>query len=137
MLSESVTMAINIDKEDKNLTVSFDYSPERISKIKTLSGYKWGSLRKLWTVPDTAQNLKALKRLYKNERIDIRFVHDSENEILIKKMDDQLKLKGYSVKPLKFYEGHMNRFASFTNKDISAAGPQEIRNYILFLLDEQ
>ncbi len=129
-------MSVNIDKSEDRLVIKFDYSPERIVKIKTICGYKWDVSEKIWTIPNTAENLEALKKLYKNERIDIKFQQNPENDKALNSLDELLKLKGYSLKTRKLYKGHINRFASFINKNISDVEAQEIRKYILFLLDE-
>lgn len=130
-------MSVNIDKSEENLIVKFDYSPERISKIKTMVGYKWDALEKVWKVPYTEENMESLKKLYKNEKIDIIFQQNHENEKVIDNLEEILKLKGYSFKTRKQYIAHINRFTSFINKDISTIDSQEIRKFILFLLDEQ
>jgi site-specific recombinase XerD len=129
-------MSVNIDKSEGCLLIKFDYSPERITKIKTISGYKWDVLGKVWAVPYTEENLEHLKKLYKNETINIKFQNNIENEKVVNALNEQLILKGYSFKTRKLYKGHINRFASFVNKNISDVEAQEIRRYILFLLDE-
>lgn len=129
-------MSVYIDKLDDRFMIKFDYSPERIAKIKTICGYKWDTADKVWLVPQNEENLEALKKLFKNERIDIKFKHNPENDKVINALDEQLKLKGYSFKTRKLYKGHINRFVSFINKSISTIEAQEIRKYILFLLDE-
>lgn len=129
-------MSITIDKSDDKLEIKFDYSPRRIAKIKMLSGYKWDVSKKVWLIPYTNENLDALKKLYKNEKIDIKFQNNTENEKLINSLDELLKLKGYSFKTRKLYLGHIKRFASFIDKNISNVESQEIKKYILFLLDE-
>lgn len=129
-------MSVYIDKLDDRFMIKFDYSPERIAKIKTICGYKWDTADKVWLVPQNEENLEALKKLFKNERIDIKFQHNPENDKVINALDEQLKLKGYSFKTRKLYKGHINRFVSFINKSISTIEAQEIRKYILFLLDE-
>lgn len=130
-------MSINIDKSKENLIVKFNYSPERIAKIKTMRGFKWDVLEKVWKVPYSEENLENLKKLYKNEKVDIIFQKNNENEIVINSLEETLKLKGYSFKTRKQYIAIVNRFASFIDKDISNVDSQEIRKYILFLLDEQ
>lgn len=130
-------MSVYIDKLEDNLIIKFNYSPERIAKIKTIGGYKWDATEKVWRVPYTEGNFEALKKLYRNEKIEVKFQHSQENEKIINFLEELLKLKGYSFKTRKQYRAHINRFASFINKDISTVNSQEIRKYILFLLDEQ
>lgn len=130
-------MSLSIDKSGSNLIIKFDYSPERIAKIKTIGGYRWDALEKVWKIPYTEENLDVLKKLYKNEKIDVIFQQNDENERVMNELEETLKLKGYSFKTRKQYMGHISRFASFMNRDISAVDSQEIRKYILFLLDEK
>jgi len=39
MQKEGITMTVNISKHENELSVSFDYSQERISKIKSIKVY--------------------------------------------------------------------------------------------------
>jgi len=50
-------------------------------------------------------------------------------------MDNELKLNGYSQKTRKTYLGHVQRFISFNLKDTKDLGGDDIRKYLLFLLE--
>ncbi|MGH4122474.1 MAG: hypothetical protein ACREV6_06050 [Clostridium sp.] len=36
-------MTVNISKHENELVVSFDYSQERIAKVKSIKGHKWNA----------------------------------------------------------------------------------------------
>lgn len=81
-------MSVNIDKSIDSLVVKFNYSPERIAKIKTICGCKWDASEKTWKMPYTEENPEVLKKLYKNERIDIKFQQSPENDKAINKLEE-------------------------------------------------
>ena len=70
-MKEGVAMTINISNRESELAVSFDYSQERISKIKSIKGHKWYANDKIWTIPFTEENMVMLKELLKNEQKNI------------------------------------------------------------------
>ena len=110
MQKEGIAMSVNISKFQDELIVSFDYSVERISKIKSIKGHKWNSNDKIWTVPFTDQNLILLKKLFKNEQNNIDIDNNLRNRELYKRMEEEIKLKGYSFKTKKSYMSHEKDF---------------------------
>ncbi|MBZ9685864.1 hypothetical protein G9F72_005845 [Clostridium estertheticum] len=111
-------MTINISKHESELAVSFDYSQERIAKIKSIKGHKWNAKDKTWIIPFTEENLAMLKELFKNEQKNIDIEKNSRNKDLYKFMEEEIKLKGYSFKTKKSYMSHIKRFSSFINKNL-------------------
>lgn len=130
-------MSIYIDRNKSNLIVGFDYTPDRISKVKSICGYKWDSRLKAWLLPYSYENVQRLKELFCNESISITFEDNSKNADMIKSMEQELMLKGYSFKTRKSYLGHIERFESFIRKSFSDISPQDVRDYVLFLLEKQ
>lgn len=129
-------MSVKISKLEDELIITFSYSVEKISKIKSIKGYKWDSERREWTVPFSDENLNKLKELFGNEKVNIDFIIDENIERIVKLMEEQLKLKGYSFKTRKTYINHIERFSSFVNKDMYYAIEDDIRKYIIFLIYE-
>jgi integrase/recombinase XerD len=132
-------MSVNITKEDNELIVRFPYSPDKIVKIKSIKGYKWHVDKKVWTVPYTEDNIKTLKALFKKElqNFELMVEEKTKDNPLIASMEEELKLKGYSFKTRKAYINHIKRFASYIKKDLNAITNEEIREYALFLLEEE
>jgi len=133
-------MAVNISKTGNTLVVRFDYSPVRVTKVKSIKGYKWNPDKKIWTVPFTEGNLNILKVLFNNEEKNIENIDGEENlknrQILLK-MEEEIKLKGYSFETKKSYMGHIRRFSSFINKDLDKVSSEDVRKYALFILEKE
>lgn len=62
-------MAVLISKLENTLLVKFSYSPERVSKIKSIKGHRWDPKRREWTIPHSDENINAIKFLY-NETLN-------------------------------------------------------------------
>lgn len=52
-------------------------------------------------------------------------------------MDSQLRLKAYSANTIEVYRGHVERFINFSNKQLLDLSHEDVRVYILFLLEGQ
>ena len=129
-------MAINISKQDNLLVVKFDYSSLRINKIKQIKGHEWDRNNKVWHVPYTSHNLATLKELYKSEQVQIDFEDNGHNEKIIRALDKELVLKGYSSKTRQAYIKQTKRFSSFIDCNIDEINNETLRRYILFLMEE-
>lgn len=57
-----------------------------------------------------------------------------EDKIILKTMEQELKLRGYSHKTKKLYIGHVRRFLNYYNKDINDIDTEIIRDYVEYLL---
>jgi integrase/recombinase XerD len=136
-LKEGNAMTVNISKHESELAISFDYSQERIYKVKSIKGHKWNASDKIWTIPFSEENLVMLKELFKNEQKNIDIENNSQNKELYKLMEEEIKLKGYSFKTKKSYMSHIKRFSSFINKNLDEIANQDVRQYALFLLENQ
>ena len=130
-------MSINISEHKSELIVSFDYSQERIAKIKCIKGHKWNAIDKIWAIPFTEENLAMLKELFKNEQKNIYIEKNSRNQELYNLMEEEIKLKGYSFKTKKSYMSHIKRFSSFINKNLDEIVNKDVRQYSLFLLEDR
>ena len=126
-------MTVNISKHKSELIVSFDYSQERIAKIKCIKGHKWNVIDKIWVIPFTEENLAILKELFKNEQKNIYVENNLRNQELYNLMEEEIKLKGYSFKTKKSYMSHIKRFSSFINKNLDEIVNKDVRQYSLFL----
>lgn len=61
---------------------------------------------------------------------------DEPKDGLIQTMKDEMRLRGYSFRTQKNYVGNINRFLFFINKSIDEITNEDIRKYLLFLVDE-
>lgn len=107
-------MSVKVSKSEDHLVIKFDYSLDRIGKIKSIKGYRWNPHKKEWTLPFIEDNIKRLKELFKNEQLILDFIAITKNDGIINLVEeDQLKLKGYSSKTRKSYLNHLKCFSSF------------------------
>ncbi len=130
-------MSVKISKLENDLMITFDYSAERINKIKSITGYRWDANKNEWLVPLCDENIDRLKKLFSNEHVVFDFICNRCDEDRVKAMDEELKLKGYSFKTRQTYTKHIRRFLNFINKKSDLVSEQDIRKYILLLLDQE
>lgn len=90
-------MSVKVSKSEDHLAIKFDYSPDRIGKIKSIKGYKWNPDKKEWTIPFIEENIRKLKELFKNEQLVLDFIANTKNDGIINLVEEQLKLKGYGI----------------------------------------
>lgn len=130
-------MAVFISKKDNKLVIKFDYSLEKLKEIRTIRGSELDKNEGLWTVPCNKENFEKIKKIFNSERLFVR-LSDSKNNIeLLQQMKNELRLKGYSSKTQKNYIGHIRRFTAYINKDLSIVREEDIKKYILFLLNNK
>jgi len=138
---ENFIMAIQIEKsKEDRIIVKFQFSQERVNKIKSIEGREYSPKEYLWTIPCNFYSYNKLIAIFHDEEIKILddkfLVYLRFNEIL-KMIEEELKLKGYSFKTRKAYLGHIERFLSYTNKSLKEVETEDIRKYMLYLLDNQ
>lgn len=117
--------------EDRRLIIKFEYSPERVNRIRTISGRKWHNNKKYWTIPLHAETIKKLFIVFEDEEFCIE--EDAQKVLLqlnlfpnadlryddvLRRCEEELKLHGYSSKTLKAYLGHIRRFLLYNQKNI-------------------
>ncbi|MEM2900355.1 MAG: site-specific integrase [Thermoplasmata archaeon] len=120
---------IEIGKNHENrITVSFRYNPEYISKIKSISGYRWHPNERCWSVPNTEDNLKRLRTLFNGEvTVKPAAFEDLRKELVSRK---------YSPKTIKAYIHYNKEFLKFVNKNPDEVVNEDIKDY-LFAIAEQ
>lgn len=63
-------MAVRIEKEEENyLSISFDYSYEKVSAVKRIAGSRWDPIKSSWLVPITNESLDAIAMAFCDEDI--------------------------------------------------------------------
>lgn len=63
-------MAVRIEKRDENyLSISFDYSYEKVSEIKRIAGSRWDPIKSSWLVPISNEALDAIAMTFCDEDI--------------------------------------------------------------------
>lgn len=132
------------------LIIRFEYTSERVSRIRTISGRQWHSVGRYWTIPLEVQTVAKLFKVFENEdliiekdterlMIELKLLPKSDSwyKDVLKRSEEELKLKGYSRQTLKAYLGHIQRFLIYTQKDVDDLSEEDIRKYLVLLLDEK
>ena len=136
-------MALTVNKgSDQNLIITFDYSLERVRKIKQVSN-PWNPLGKYWEIPYTELAIKRLLNVFQGEEIIFELALDFEVsgpnlfclngmfwlKELVEKTESALKLKGYSSQTIDVYKGHVQRFFGFIKKRPDQVVTEDIEKY--------
>jgi len=141
-------MSIRVIEDNGRLHVYFDYSLERIKKIKSIKGRFWDAGKKCWTIPLSDYCWAKLKELFPEEII-IGDTQDSLQDIppytekdnlntkkpeMLEALKKELVLKGYSPKTRKSYLGHARRFLGCFTKSAEQLSEDDVREYLLDLI---
>jgi site-specific recombinase XerD len=130
-------MSVIIKKLNEEIIVKFDYSAERIKKIKSIKNYRWDSDERVWILPFSSQNVNQLKHIFGNEQLRVEFEENIDFDNILKLTEEVLKLKGYSFKTRNVYINHIKRFSSFVNKGLKNITSEDLKLYTLFLLEKE
>lgn len=58
-------------------------------------------------------------------------------KFILNKVNERLRLKGYSSMTIKNYLNHLKRFAKYIDKDLHEITEVDINKYLLYLLEEK
>lgn len=144
-----MTIYLNCQKgNSEELFVTFDYTEERVTNIKAIKGRAWNPQKRYWVIPYTQEAICEFNEIFHKEKvvidplIGIKELNDSiSHEMLFQKLlvatEEELILKGFSPKTKKVYLGHTRRFLQEINKEYSDISVDDIRSYLVGLLDEK
>lgn len=122
------------------IAVRLPYDPGLIAKIRTVQGHWWHHLMKYWTVPQTEGALEGLLTLFAGKRVHLDPTFWSAPDVVnytLRTVEDELKLRGYSPRTRKVYRLHVERFLKNVGKPPQDVLPEEIRSYLLRLVDQK
>lgn len=60
-----------------------------------------------------------------------------DRDFIIKKLTDELKLKGFSQQTVKAYLIHVNQFLDYIKKDVLKLEEQDVKNYLGWLISDK
>jgi len=144
-----ILLELLIEQVENNLLlISFSYNEEYVSKIKTIKGRKWNSDIRKWSIPNTQESIIKLKALFSEKMLKFNYYTEQEDHkktdakdldksIILKLLERELKLKGFSSKTKKSYISHMRRYLEYIGNEEVAFEKINIENYLLYLLDEK
>jgi len=118
------------------IIVSFPYNPIYISKVKTISGYRWHSEEKYWSFPLDKETLEKIMVIFNGEKIDIdpsllSFRGEFED------LRRELVSRKYSAKTIKAYVYYNRDFLRFIKKNSTEVTNGDIKDYLVYLAEEK
>lgn len=130
----------------EQIFVTFEYTEDRVNKIRTIPGRKWDAAKRHWVLPFNEGTFRYMERVFEEgldiapllqEKINNVFEYSKRRKVLLDKMDEELILKGYTKPTRKNYLGHARRFLCNQLKSYEEITYNDIRNYIIYLLEVQ
>lgn len=140
-------MTIFIHSEEgnsKQVFVTFDYTEDRVTKIRAVPGRKWDADRRHWVLPFNENTLRIIEHVFKEDliiepslklKIKNMIHYYKSRELLLIKLDEELTLRGYAEPTRKNYAGHARRFLCYQSKDYEKLTNEDYRKYLIYLLE--
>ncbi len=141
-------MSIYVEKGDANkLKVTFEYNPKHVQRIRRIKGSWWDSGSRAWVIPNSAERREQLIAVFSDQIIKAEQGLDLITERMryeelkpwldpmISRLEEELKLQGYSPRTVTAYAGHVKRLALFLATDLAQIDSESLRRYLLFLID--
>ena len=154
------TIPIHVqDGPSGNLLVYLPQKSEYTRKIKAITGCRWHSTKKCWSIPYNTLNI--LRKLFPNDRFRVDVTHHTRAPIAssipkiqhspqlhkpsppdpiretLQAAQKHLRIKRYQLDTRKAYLRHINRFLTFMNKHPKKIKPDKIYDYFLHLIEQE
>lgn len=121
---------------DGRLRVLFDYSPERVEKIRGVQGKRWHPEAKHWSVPAGAETLERLEELFAPDEL---WLHPSIRAAsgarwrtrLLDSVERELVVRGYGRRTRKLYVQHIRFFLDSLDEPPPHEDIQVARDHII------
>ncbi len=146
----AVTIQVKSIMDKSCFEIRFKYSQEYVEKIRLIPGRIWHSQDKYWTIPFCSEAVLKFYQVFKDEdfvldkatknalaRFGIPIQFKREHANMGMRYEEELKLNGYSAKTIKTYLTHLYLFFQFVQKEANDITNDDIRRYLVFLLDDQ
>lgn len=135
------------------LMVNFSYHPDTVARIKSITGRRWHSEEKCWSIPYNIDAVGELQRLFSREPLKVfpsrkprrpstvskgRWEQLSSGEqAILTSVAEELKLRRYSPKTQKIYRNAILRFLRYIKREPQEIDAKGIKDYLLWLIEEK
>jgi len=133
---------------DRTLTVGMPFVDDWINRVRKVSGRKWDSDKRHWYIPMENESIAGFCHHFDGISVEI-----VDRELLVefpelmrlrspyelnslRRLEEQMKQKGYSLNTRKAYLGHANRFLNTLKARFEDITSADIRSYIVQLVEE-
>ena len=121
-----------------------NFDKEIIEQIRMFEGRTYHEEGPYWTIPFSEKAIEKIRKVFSDQTLVLDPIYMSSIERmcynqseLLKYFDNELKLRGYSPLTRKNYRNQLIQFRSFIDKLLINVKEEEIRNYLLFLLERK
>lgn len=121
-------MTVEIRPRGKQIVVTFPYDAALVAKVKSVPGHRWNPEGKYWYFPKSKEVQEQLRAVFGEELTPEWDFQELKRELLTRK---------YSHKTVKTYLYFNRELANFTRKHPSETGEEEIKDYLLHLVEEK
>lgn len=130
----------------ERLKLFFPYDREIIALVRTISGARWAPGERCWHISVLAGPVEELNRRFEGSLLFLEEMISGSNEATQKEKDGlvpeeftkTLVLKNYSNNTIRTYKAMLAGFLEFySGKDPTHITEEEIREYLLFLIQEK
>lgn len=120
--------------------LSFDYDEEIINKVKTIQGRKWNGDIKKWILPDNENTIDKISKLSSRYKVidcreQVAALDKPCEDVITHKLENELKLRGFSRRTVKSYIGHIRRYLEYFPNEAYPFKKELIEKYLLDLLE--
>jgi len=131
------------------IAVRFSYQSAWVSIMKRIPGKVWVRERQCWTIPNNRAAVKVFCQLFKSEPVvvmdrelfeqypELSDLNSNYEHRALLRMNEMLRLKGYSDKTLRAYRGPARRFLSWLFEPLELAKSEHVKDYLLEIMDGQ
>lgn len=61
---DNMSISVYADIDHNRLIIRFDYSEERVKKIRTIAGRSWNQKERYWTIPLGYESWRSFNKLF-------------------------------------------------------------------------
>lgn len=125
-------ISIKLSENGSMYELYFENNSKIIEKVKRLPNAYWIAKQKCWAFPRTNKSLKLLYNYFEPQ--ELLWIKTEMDNAVIKSVDEELRLKGYSNKTIVSYIKGIKRFIKSIEKDLNDITAEDVRRYHLNML---
>ncbi len=144
-----IAKIFNTESKSRRIKIKIPYQArswrEELKKIQSVFYHK---PQQLWSIPNTKENLEALKLIFgseykittqnNNNKVTATFAMTPKISNQLEQMESKMILSGKSVNTQKVYRSNILHFLNtFKNKDLNTISKEEIEAYMFCLIKEK
>jgi len=114
------------------------YDPALVRAVRRIPGRRWDPVRRVWRLRDTVEVREALDR-----ELGITAApaepppRPLDAALVLEKLDEEMRLRGYSPRTRKVYAGHIRRFLAWNGGQVGDRVFEQARRYLIHIVEDR